>query len=143
MVCSGVRETDVRLPSVSTPTDDSFRAIHLTMLNIVCLSLDSDPNLIPKAARPVLSPNPHTSDGAPRANSSDPSPGVPEDEGGRDHDDFVIMSETQAKRIVSLSEIAFGVELSADVVIADANVGTLARRVVGSRSLLGGGKSGE
>ncbi len=61
---------------------------------------------------------------------------------GRDPDDFAIMSEIQAKRIVSLSEMAFEVELSADVVIADANVGALARRVMGARSLKEGSKKG-
>ncbi|EIW72203.1 hypothetical protein TREMEDRAFT_66761 [Tremella mesenterica DSM 1558] len=56
--------------------------------------------------------------------------------GALDPDDFVIMDEKQAKRIVSLCELAFGVELSVDVVVADANVGALARRVVGAKSLV-------
>jgi phosphatidylethanolamine N-methyltransferase len=59
-----------------------------------------------------------------------------DDNDGRDPDDFTIMNETQAKRIVSLCEMTFGVEISPDVVIADANVGLLANRVVGARSLI-------
>jgi len=57
------------------------------------------------------------------------------DDDGRDPDDFSIMNETQAKRIVAMCEMAFGVEISPDAVLADANVGLLARRVVGQRSL--------
>jgi phosphatidylethanolamine N-methyltransferase len=45
------------------------------------------------------------------------------------------MNETQARRIVSICEMAFGVQLSVDVVVADANVGALARRIVGAKSL--------
>ena len=52
-------------------------------------------------------------------------------------DDFIIMSEKQAKRIVQLIQAAFQVELSMDVVVADANVGALARRILGARSLKG------
>jgi phosphatidylethanolamine N-methyltransferase len=55
---------------------------------------------------------------------------------GRDPDDFSIMDENQARRITSLCEMAFGVQISVDVVVADANVGVLARRVVGARSLV-------
>lgn len=55
---------------------------------------------------------------------------------GHDPDDFSIMDENQARRITSLCEMAFGVQISVDVVVADANVGVLARRVVGARSLV-------
>lgn len=60
---------------------------------------------------------------------------VGEEDDGRDPDDFSIMSETQAKRIVALIEMAFDVEISPDVVLADANVGLLTKRVLGARSL--------
>lgn len=56
----------------------------------------------------------------------------------RDPDDFTIMTETQAKRISALCELTFGVQLSTDVVVADANVAALARRVLGARSLTRG-----
>ncbi|WVR09665.1 hypothetical protein IAU60_006740 [Kwoniella sp. DSM 27419] len=52
-----------------------------------------------------------------------------------DPDDFTIMTETQAKRIADLTELAFGVEISKDVIVAEANVATLARRVAGARGL--------
>ena len=129
---------------MTKPADDSFRAIHSTLLNIVKLSLDSDPALIPNAAKEFSAP-----DKVYNGVSEEVKPGVTgsksshhshqDTEDGRDPDDFVVMSETQAKRIVSLSEMAFGVELSPDVVIADANVNALGRRVVGARSLVGNG----
>lgn len=56
----------------------------------------------------------------------------------QDPDDFVVMDEEQAKRITKLVEWAFDVELNPDVVIADANVGALARRVLGARNLIDG-----
>lgn len=58
------------------------------------------------------------------------------DEDDRDPDDFVVMEERQAKRIAALVETACGVELSTEVVIADANVGALTRRVIGAKSLV-------
>ncbi|KAL1410788.1 phosphatidylethanolamine N-methyltransferase [Vanrija albida] len=56
----------------------------------------------------------------------------------QDPDDFVVMDEEQSKRITKLIEWAFDVELNPDVVIADANVGALARRVLGARNLIDG-----
>lgn len=52
-----------------------------------------------------------------------------------DVDDFTLMDERQAKRIVSLLEMTFGVELATDVIVADANVEAIARRVLGALSL--------
>lgn len=67
-----------------------------------------------------------------------PPPQDPLDEQLQDADDFVIMDEVQAKRIAGLLKQAFGVDLSTDVVIADANVSALAKRVIGSRHLVDG-----
>jgi phosphatidylethanolamine N-methyltransferase len=47
------------------------------------------------------------------------------------------MSEKQAKRIVSLIQAAFEVDMSMDVVVAEPNVGALTRRILGARSLKG------
>ncbi|KAK4685779.1 phosphatidylethanolamine N-methyltransferase, partial [Tremellales sp. Uapishka_1] len=124
-VLSRIAPFDIFVAKPANP--DNYQSIHETLLNIVCLSLDSDPVHIPKIARPVES----------RAKE----PNVVEDnaiddEEAIDPDDFTLMDEKQAKRIVAMAEIAFGVDLSTDVVIADANVATLARRVVGARSLV-------
>ncbi|KIR51912.1 phosphatidylethanolamine N-methyltransferase [Cryptococcus gattii Ru294] len=202
---------------VDKPKSSSVKAIHQTLLNIVCVSLDSDPNLVPKSARkkttPAAIPASHVSEvslredlpaiqesdgketeegaadriehnqkelsedhaddgdtpslntpivsGVPTPSTHPPSSPIPpfssSDHGtppsssahsfassndpdytvghGGD-DDFVIMTENQAKRIAHLAEMAFGVELSPDVVVAEANVGSLARRIVGARSLI-------
>ena len=127
---------------MTTPNQDSFRAVYSTLLNIICLSLDSDPALVPSAAKALYIPE---SDSAKSIHEEtypgaiDPSVTQQVDEHGRDPDDFVIMSEIQAKRIVSLTKMAFGIELSNAVVIAEANVEALARRVVGARSLISTG----
>lgn len=68
-----------------------------------------------------------------------PAPDDPLDDKLQDADDFVIMDEVQAKRISGLLKQAFGVDLSTDVVIADANVNALAKRVMGARHLVDGG----
>ena len=52
------------------------------------------------------------------------------------------MSELQAKRIVALCHHAFDVELSTDVVIADANVSVIADRIIGAKSLITGYSGG-
>jgi phosphatidylethanolamine N-methyltransferase len=128
---------------VNKPIDGSYSSTRSTVLNIVCLSLDSDTTLEPKSARQL----PHfsaqgnyqrgdiPSDKTPSAN--DHGHGTIEEIEDEEDDDFIIMSEKQAKRIVSLIQAAFEVDISMDVVVADANVGALARRILGARSLKG------
>ena len=211
--------------TVAKPIDvSSYKAIRSTLLNIVTLSLDSDPNLVPRSVKGKqgrlrgFHSNPDTSEQGQGA-AKDPTltTGIASDttgkaavgpdeiesdsatldanarmhtrsvdaldlghlshasdqRGGNDDrgghhgvdlkeegvkgvgtdgegtfdkdeddghnvDDFTIMDEIQAKRIVSLCEMAFGVEMTVDVVVADANVGLLASRVVGARRLAGG-----
>ena len=82
-----------------------------TLARIVTLCLDRDPSLVP-----------HAGEGA----TAD----------GRDPDDFRFWDERQAKRISVAIQQAFGVELTPEVVIADANVGALANRILLSRDLL-------
>lgn len=159
------------------------------MLNIVSLSLDSDPSLLPASAKSAKLGR-STSSASSAVAADAPNTGVasaevavsPVDAGddvtppatarpsardlggvnayvekGHGHedspaagdilhplpdepddDDFAIMTETQARRIVSLCEMAFDVEMTMDVVVAEANVGALARRVVAARSLAQG-----
>lgn len=178
---------------VKKPADGSYRAVHDALVDIVTLSLDSDPKLVPHSAKRRMSvavasdrdddgdatpksgppnasvvghtdqsgrdigaavpapsakgavgntdqPDPPTqtksdSESDDQADPTSHDPPSPPPEG--DPDDFVIMDEQQARRIVSLCQQIFGVDLSVDVVVADANVGTLAQRIVGARSLVG------
>ncbi len=143
------------------PKDAGFAVAHETLLDIVTLALDSEDQLIPKTAvaskrRQSLRSGQNVtlnsassqatlrerstsqSDLAP-SYSGAPSVNEQQDDGvthTADADDFTIMTEEQAKRITTMIEVTFGVELSTDVVIADANVATLTRRVLGARSLL-------
>ena len=83
-------------------------------MHIVPLCLDSDPSLIPQSCQ----------DDAAEA------------EDGRDPDDFRFWSERQAKRISLAIEQAFDVELTPEVIVADANIGALANRILTSKELL-------
>ena len=86
-------------------------------MRIVVLCLDSDPKLVPLSSKP---PGTQTSE---------------EDE-GRNPDDFRFWSEKQAKRISLAFKQSFGVELTPEVIIADANLSTLANRILVARQLL-------
>ncbi|WVQ75687.1 hypothetical protein IAR50_005316 [Cryptococcus sp. DSM 104548] len=88
-----------------------------SILDLADADVNRDPGIDPS-----VDPNPDSDTG----HETDTDP---------EADDFTIMTETQAKRIASLAKYAFGVELDADVVVAEANVGALARRVVGAWSL--------
>lgn len=146
-------DTELELTSVvNRPLDGSFATTRVTLLNIVCLSLNQDPALQPRSAK-TLAPSASVSElnededqdssesltptSKPDLDlpSSNPSAEVEEEE----EDDFIIMSEKQARRIVSLTKAAFDVDLSMDVVVAEPNVGALARRVMGAKSLRSGG----
>lgn len=139
---------------VDRPVDGSFATTRLTLLNIVCLSLDQDPALQPRSAKTLPSAsiselnddNPEYEDSSesltPTFKPKNDRSSSPEDEAtevDEEDDDFIIMSEKQAKRIVSLTKAAFDVDLSMDVVVAEPNVGALARRVMGAKSLRSGG----
>ncbi|EPQ27459.1 uncharacterized protein PFL1_04997 [Pseudozyma flocculosa PF-1] len=60
----------------------------------------------------------------------------PEVEAGTDPDDFTIWDLDQARRIAEAIKMAFGLELSTEVVVAEANTRRLARDVVEGRKVL-------
>jgi phosphatidylethanolamine N-methyltransferase len=53
-------------------------------------------------------------------------------------DDFVLYSVDDAEHIAYAIRVAFGVDLTAEVVVAAANVGKLAKQVGEARKLLNG-----
>jgi hypothetical protein len=128
-------QADVTL--VNKPQSLAYQEIHKSMIGIVTRSLDSDITLLPKSAQEFLAEAEDISTTPiQKATTSDLiDKREPEAANDRDPDDFSIMSEKQAKRIASLCEMTFGVELSVDVVIAEANVGRLCGRVLGAMSL--------
>lgn len=86
-------------------------------MKMVVLCLDSDPSLIPASA------------------SSDPTEDGPLP-ASRDADDFRFWSERQAKRIATAINEAFDVEYAPEVIIGDANISSLANRILESREIL-------
>ncbi|KAI0744530.1 phosphatidylethanolamine N-methyltransferase [Earliella scabrosa] len=101
---------------VEKPRALDFASVRESLMHIVPLCLDSDPSLIPQSCK---------------AHGPDASP-----EDGRDPDDFRFWSERQAKRISLAIEQAFDVELTPEVVVADANISALANRILVSKELL-------
>ncbi len=91
-----------------------FDSVRQSLQRIVVLCLEGDPTLVPVAS---LSPDASQSD-------------------GRDPDDFRFWSEEQARRIALCIKLAFDVEYTPEVVLADANVASLSRKILISRELL-------
>ena len=101
------------------PEKVEFESVRSTLAHVVPLCLDGDPSLIPSSTK-------HKMNGT--ANDS-------ENDGG-DPDDFRFWSARQAWRIARAVREMFGVEYAPDVVVADANLTTLAERIVASQKLM-------
>lgn len=98
-------------------------SVRKSLLRIVSLCLDSDPSLIPLSCQsPMSDEGARTGDG-----------GETDD---RDPDDFSFWSERQAKRICEAIKQTFDVEYAPEVVVADANVTSLANRILSSKEIL-------
>jgi len=54
-----------------------------------------------------------------------------------DDDDFRFWSERQAQRIANAIRTVLDIEFAPEVIVADANVSTLTRRILASKQLLG------
>ena len=92
------------------PSTFDFASVRSSLSKIVTFCLDSDPFLIPLSSK--------AQHGDERAEGD-----------GRDPDDFRFWSERQAKRISIVIKQAFGVELTPEVIVADANLTALANRI--------------
>ncbi len=64
---------------------------------------------------------------------------IEDKDNGGDPDDFRFWSARQAWRIARAVREMFGVEYAPDVVVADANLTALAKRIVASHKLMQGG----
>jgi phosphatidylethanolamine N-methyltransferase len=102
---------------VEQATAFDYESIRTTLTHIVPLCLDSDPSLVPLSCKPPGSESLCVDD-------------------ERDPDDFRFWSERQAKRICVAIKQAFDVEYAPEVVVADANLSTLANRIMLSKEIL-------
>jgi phosphatidylethanolamine N-methyltransferase len=105
---------------VNKPETITVASVRQCLLKIVPLCLDNDPHLVPTSCLPPWEIE--------RLHLDDPD---------RDPDNFNFWSERQAKRICKVIKQAFDVEYATEVVVGDANVGSLAGRIVLSRELMG------
>ncbi|KAJ7042973.1 phosphatidylethanolamine N-methyltransferase [Mycena alexandri] len=121
---------------VETPSELTFTSVRENLMRVVPLCLDSDPSLVPFSCRipgtPQTARPTDTGSGAPTAQQDDDSPD------DRDPDDFSFWSERQARRICSAIKQTFDVEYAPDVVVADANLSALAKRILLSKEILTG-----
>ncbi|EIN05166.1 hypothetical protein PUNSTDRAFT_146058 [Punctularia strigosozonata HHB-11173 SS5] len=106
---------------VDAPKVLDFQNVRSCLMRIVTLCLDSDPSLIPLSCKTGESRQEDTADS---------------DQEVRDQDDFRFWSERQAKRISSAIKQAFDVEYAPEVIVADANVSSLANRILVSKEIL-------
>lgn len=107
---------------IDKPDTLDFDSVRKTLMRVVPLCLDSDPSLIPLSCS-----------GSSQETDEERS------EDGRDHDDdFRFWSERQAKRICGAIQQAFDVEYVPSVIMADANLTSLANRILVSKELLTG-----
>jgi phosphatidylethanolamine N-methyltransferase len=103
-------------------------------MRIVPLCLDSDPSLIPLSCKVVQPP----------LQISDTAPEPTDLETYNEHrdDDFSFWSERQAKRISAAIKQIFDVEYAPEVIVADANLMALAKRILVSKEILSFGPGG-
>lgn len=120
------------LPLVETPSELTFASVRENLMRVVPLCLDSDPSLIPASCK--IPATPHT----PRTTDTSSLPTAQDDDSpdDRDPDDFSFWSERQARRICSAIKQTFDIDYAPEVVVADANLSALARRVLANNRLL-------
>ena len=122
-------------------------------MRVVPLCLDSDPSLIPLSCKPTTTPSASKAASLPTSLDSEADGdvgalgaaatgaagrGQDQEHEDRDPDDFTFWSERQAKRICAAIKQVFDVDYAPEVVVADANLTTLANRILASKELLSG-----
>jgi phosphatidylethanolamine N-methyltransferase len=123
--------------TVDKPAEVNFTTVRETLVKIVPLCLDSDPSLIPLSCK-----TPEEGNRSALLTSDSPSDSArvdSESDQDRDPDDFSFWSERQAKRICAAIKQIFDVEYAPEVVVADANLTTLANRILVSKEILSTG----
>ncbi|KAF8064345.1 phosphatidylethanolamine N-methyltransferase [Lyophyllum atratum] len=130
---------------VEKPAELNFQTVRESLMHVVPLCLDSDPSLIPLSCRELVTPSQTTFPedtppiGAANGGGGGGGPnGVDDDPGAedRDPDDFSFWSEKQAARISAAILQVFDVEYAPEVVVADANLTSLANRILLSKEIL-------
>lgn len=106
----------------NAPATLDFASVRECLMQIVPLCLDSDPSLIPLSCK------------APPTSGTEASLSS-EYQGARDPDDFSFWSERQAKRISAVIQQTFDEEYAPEVIVADANLTTLAHRILLSKEI--------
>lgn len=117
---------------VDKPSEMTFSSVRNSLMRIVPLCLDSDPSLIPLSCKASPTPSPTNLHELPPDGQADLEVELED----RDPDDFSFWSEHQAKRICAAIKQVFNVDYAPEVVVADANLTTLANRILISKEIL-------
>ncbi|KAF8154235.1 phospholipid methyltransferase-domain-containing protein [Crassisporium funariophilum] len=127
---------------VDKPSEVNFVSVRESLMHIVPLCLDSDPSLIPLSCKIPKTPSQNGSIPLPTSESSSDSAmgDIDSDHEDRDPDDFSFWSERQAKRICAAIKQIFDVDYAPEVVVADANLTSLANRILVSKEILSYGQ---
>ena len=116
---------------VDKPSEFNLVSVRKSLMRIVPLCLDSDPSLIPISCKVEKT---LSQDNAGLLLASDTIPDETDDE--YRNDDFSFWSEQQAKRISTSIKQIFDVEYAPEVIVADANLMALAKRILVSKKIL-------
>jgi len=124
---------------VDKPPEFNLVSVRKSLMRIVPLCLDSDPSLIPLSCKIEKKTASH--DSVDPALVPDTAPDETDDDEHR-NDDFSFWSEQQAKRISTAIKQIFDVEYAPEVIVADANLMALAKRILVSKEILSFGPAG-
>jgi len=117
---------------VDKPSEFDLVSVRKSLMRIVPLCLDSDPSLIPLSCKVTETPLKNNA----RSDTTPDPTNIETDDDEYRADDFTFWSEQQAKRISAAIEQIFDVEYAPEVIVADANLMALAKRILVSKEIL-------
>lgn len=115
---------EVKVEHPSNPLNHT--SVYSTLLPLITRALDSDPQLVPETAWPLLKED----------EQPDEKTKAEIHAKRTDEHDFVLYENDQAERIASILKESTGIEMSSDVIVAEANLARLARTIIESQKLL-------
>jgi len=122
---------------VDKPPEFNLVSVRKSLMRIVPFCLDSDPSLIPLSCKVEKIAS---QDNVAPLSALDTA--IDENDDEYRNDDFSFWSEQQAKRISTAIKQIFDVEYAPEVIVADANLMALAKRILVSKEILSFGPGG-
>lgn len=125
------------------PRISGFPSTRQQVMTIVALSLDLDEQSLPEGAMQVASrlrsgrplEEAEVGNVSPDVSATSSSSGGSEAGSVPELDDFAVMEERHAKRIIAILKMAYNVEISMEMLLADPNVTAITRRILDTQKL--------